>query len=102
MMPEDYRRWRDQGREDILRYVWQCRSPRDCEGKWDVWIDWIGPETGENLKYCPFLTRLRRGRYACVIHDTKPQICEKFWCEAAFGFGERGVPLSGGADLECM
>ncbi len=96
MMPDDYRRWKREEREDILRYVWQCRSPLDCEGKWDVWIDWIDPETGKNLRHCPFLRRVGLGERSCAIHDTKPQICEKFWCEGAFGAGKRGVPLRGG------
>lgn len=93
MMPEDYRRWNSQGRQDILRYVWQCRSPCDCDGRWDLWIDWIDPGTGENLRHCPFLKRVGLGRHACVIHDTKPQICQKFWCQAAFGSGSKGVPV---------
>jgi Fe-S-cluster containining protein len=95
MMPEDYGRWRSQGRYDILRYVWLCRVPSDCEGKWDVWIDWIDPQTGENLKHCPFLKRADRGRYTCAIYDTKPRICERFWCERAFGAGKRGMPFHG-------
>lgn len=99
MMPEDYRRWNVQGRQDILRYIWQCRSPGDCDGKWEVWIDWIDPVTGENLSHCPFLARAGLGKRACAIHDTKPQICEKFWCEGAFGIGRRGVPFRHRAGL---
>ena len=93
MMPDDYRRWKRQGRHDILRYIWQGEVPADYDGIWDVWIDWVDPETGENLDYCPFLRKLRRSKYSCAIYDTRPNICERFWCEGAYRIGKRGAPL---------
>ena len=100
MLPEDYRRWKSQRRGDILLYIWLCGVPSECEITLDVWIDWIDPRTGEILKHCPFLRKVGRAKYTCTIHDTKPCICERFWCEAAFGVGRRGVPLRGMGSLK--
>jgi len=100
MMPEDYRRWKSQLRRDILLYIWRCGVPSECEITGDVWIDWIDPKTGEILKHCPFLRKVGRARYTCTIHDTKPRICERFWCEAAFGVGGRGVPFRGTSNFK--
>jgi len=93
MRPDDYGRWKREGRHDILRYIWQCKVPADYDGIWDVWIDWVDPETGENLDYCPFLKKLSRSKYTCAIYDTRPNICERFWCEGAYRIGKRGAPL---------
>jgi len=81
---EDYRRWKREGREDILRYVW---LPPGSPGFGDIWID---PETGENLDYCPFLKRVSEDKYICTIHNTKPEVCKKFWCKYAYGVGGKG------------
>jgi len=90
MTPSDYRRWKRQGRHDILRYVSQYARYADHG---DVWVDWIDPETGDILRHCPFLHKVHQGKYTCVIHDTKPTICRRFWCEWAYGVGKKGVPF---------
>lgn len=85
----DIRRWRREGRIDILRYVW---SPKMLGGYGDIWTD---PETGEDLDYCPFLRRVAgvttiKGRYRCDIYETRPKVCREFYCEYAYGDGKRG------------
>jgi Fe-S-cluster containining protein len=90
MMPSDYRRWKRQGRHDILRYVSQYEGHADYG---DIWVDWIDPETGEVLGHCPFLHKVHREKYTCAIHHTKPTICKRFWCEWAYGIGKKGVPF---------
>jgi Fe-S-cluster containining protein len=84
---EDYKRWRYQRRTDILRYVWK---PERSNGFGDIWID---PKTGEDLDHCPFLVKVGRRKPVCSIHDTKPEICREFWCEWAYGAGNKGVPF---------
>ena len=85
--PGDYRRWKHQGREDILRYAW---VPKGLGGYGDIWID---PEIGEDLDYCPFLERVSQRKYICAIHDTRPKVCREFWCEYVYGVGKKPVPF---------
>jgi len=85
MVREDYVRWKRQRRWDILRYAW---IPDLSDGWGDLWI---APATGEDVRRCPFLKRSAQGKYVCGIEDTKPQICREFWCESAYGVGEKGV-----------
>jgi Fe-S-cluster containining protein len=87
--PGDTRRWKKQGRADILRYAW---IPRGVGGYGDIWID---PETGEDLDYCPFLQKVSLGKYICSIYETRPKICREFWCEYAYGVGRRGQTFRG-------
>ncbi|MDD5038230.1 MAG: YkgJ family cysteine cluster protein [Dehalococcoidales bacterium] len=89
MTQGDYIRWKQQGRKDILYYVWLYDKAR---GIGDIWIN---PETEENLKYCPFVRKVGRGKYVCDIEDSKPDVCRAFWCEAAYHVGKRGVLFRG-------
>ena len=84
MTPGDYRRWKRQGRSDILRYTWKGTP----QGDGDLWID---PDTGEELIYCPFLKEVCPGKYTCTIQDTKPTVCREYWCEWSYGIGKKGV-----------
>lgn len=89
--PGDTRRWKRQGRTDILRYVWVSKG---LGGYGDIWID---PETGEDLGYCPFLQKVSQGKYICGIYETRPKICREFWCEYAYGVGRKGQNFRGRA-----
>ena len=89
-MPSDHRRWKRQGRQDILGYVSQYQRYADYG---DIWVDWVDPETGDVLAHCPFLHKVDQGKYTCAIHNTKPAICKRFWCEWAYGVGKKGVPF---------
>lgn len=86
MTPSDYRRWKRQGRWDILRYAWVGLP----QGHGDLWID---SKTGEELLYCPFLKEISAGKYVCEIYDTRPKVCREFWCEWSYGVGKKGVPF---------
>jgi Fe-S-cluster containining protein len=98
----DWRRWIKEGREDILQYVRPSRMidrrfrftelSRE-EGLRDIWVCgdvWIHPKTGHNLNKCPFLKSVSQKKYVCTIHDTKPEVCRQFWCDYAYGVGNRG------------
>jgi len=87
MTPGDYRRWKHQGREDILRYA---RASSKGGGWGYLWFD---PETNLELDRCPFLTKSEADAYSCAIQETKPQVCKQFWCEWSYGVGERTIPF---------
>ena len=65
----DIRRWRKEGRGDILEYVGFMGG-----GVYDLWI-----KDGEDLPRCPFL-RKDRGKpsYHCTIHETRPDACRGY------------------------
>jgi len=86
MMPEDYERWKRQGRSDILRYA----SARTSEGYGTLWID---ADDDKELSYCPFLKKVGEDKHICTIHDTKPKVCREFWCEWSYGVGKKGTPF---------
>ncbi len=86
MKPEDYQRWKRQGRSDILRYA----SEPPLQGYGDLWIDLKG---GEGASYCPFIKEVSLNKYICTIQDTKPKVCKEFWCEWAYGAGDKGMPF---------
>lgn len=90
MTPADFKRWKDERREDILHYV-PLHNANVLDH--DVWIDWVDPDTHESLVYCPFLRMVDHRAYVCTINETKPHICSNFWCEWAYGVGRRGQPL---------
>lgn len=93
MTPSDYRRWKRQGRQDILRYARLSAQPDHG----DLWID---SKTGEELFRCPFLKEISTGKYVCEIYNTRPKVCREFWCEWSFGVGEKGVPFKTGRGWE--
>lgn len=88
IVPGDYKRWRQQGRQDILRYAWIAPRLGSYGG---VWMD---PELGNDLSFCPFLKKISQQKYVCTIHDTKPKACKDFWCEWSYGVGNKGIPSS--------
>jgi len=70
---DDIERWKREGREDILKYVYIFEIDGYVLGG-DLWFD---PRTGRELSKCPFLKR-DKDKMVCLIHDTKPNICREF------------------------
>lgn len=70
MRESDIRRWKDQGRDDILHIV--ARSEPIWAG--DHMISAQGNEMGQG---CPFL-EFRDGMLACSIYETRPEVCREF------------------------
>ena len=72
---DDIVRWREEGRDDILRCVQAIPS-------WDIPLVldlWVNPRTGEDVQRCPWLRRLpHTNKCMCRIHDTKPKHCRDF------------------------
>ena len=65
----DIRRWRKEGRDDILEYV-------DFVGAGEYYL-WV--KDGVDLPRCPFV-RKDRGKptYHCTIHETRPEACRGY------------------------
>ncbi len=87
MTPGDYRRWKRQGRDDILQYAF---IPPGKGGFGYLWFD---PAHKLELDGCPFLRETEPGKYICAIQETKPKVCQKFWCAWTYGEGERALPF---------
>lgn len=69
----DVKRWRRQGRYDILKWVAILGGPADPWG--DLWIDPDGHERGR----CPFVRKIRnQEKYTCTIYDTRPEACREY------------------------
>jgi len=70
---QDVRRWRREGRRDILAWVGQAVFV----GGYEFPVD---PRTGDEVEgACPFLRKVPgRPLYLCGIHDTKPGDCVRF------------------------
>lgn len=67
VMDEDVNRWRLEDRNDILNFVTITHTGSK------VWTD---PQTGDFLSTCPWLQKDdATGKYACLIHSTKPTHC---------------------------
>jgi uncharacterized protein len=63
---DDVKRWRREGRRDILRF----------EDGGDLWVD---RETGDERSRCPFVRKVRgQNRYLCTIYETRPQVCRDY------------------------
>lgn len=65
----DIRRWRKEGREDILEYVDFVGG-----GVYSLWV-----KEGVESSRCPFV-RKDRGKptYHCTIHETRPVACRGY------------------------
>ena len=59
--------------EKLIKYL--VNPIMNCE----MWFD---PETGEQIYLCPFL-RKRHGRneFECMVHDSKPKMCQDYICD---------------------
>lgn len=60
----DLKRWRREGRDDILKHV---TMRTDGASEWGEFT----------TKACPFLRKLD-GKYLCSIHETKPEHCRNY------------------------
>jgi Fe-S-cluster containining protein len=71
---KDVKRWRREGRDDILRYAAVLGPASNPHA--DLWID---PKTGDSRQRCPFVLKVPgTKRYTCTIHDTRPQVCRNY------------------------
>jgi Fe-S-cluster containining protein len=62
---EDVARWKREGRDDILRFVWMN----------DLWVE----ADGKEWERCPFVRKIAgTKRYNCRIYDTRPQVCRDY------------------------
>lgn len=70
---DDVKRWKQEGRDDILGRV-SILGPED-----DPWGDlWI-KESGAEAQRCPFVRKDRNAlTYRCTIYDTRPQVCRDY------------------------
>ena len=83
---EDIERWRKQGRDDILKYVYVYEG---------LGGDIFDKKTFKRFSKCPFLKK--EGRiYSCSIHETKPLGCKLF----PFYFDHQGTCENCGATLK--
>ena len=72
---EDVSRWKQTGRTDIMDRVGVFQK----NGREAVYRIWMKPGTREFAETCPFLQKKpHENRWACRIHDVKPQICRQY------------------------
>ena len=72
---DDFRRWRNLGRSDILRWVGTVREA----GQVVACRIWMVPGTNRFAEVCPWLKRGDRpDRFTCTIHDVRPTICREY------------------------
>jgi uncharacterized protein len=70
----DVKRWRQEGRADILRFA-SVLGP-DKNPYADLWVD---DERGIERSRCPFVRKVpNQNRYLCTIYETRPQICRDY------------------------
>ncbi|MBT8491346.1 MAG: YkgJ family cysteine cluster protein [Deltaproteobacteria bacterium] len=67
---EDWKRWKRQGREDILHII---------ENQQAVWAGdhLVSAKNGEYIHGCPFLVR-EKNCYVCTIYETRPWVCRNY------------------------
>ena len=83
---EDIERWRKEGRDDILKYVYVFEG---------LGGDFFDKKTFKRFLKCPFLKK--EGKiYSCTIHETKPRACKLF----PFYFDNQGICENCGATLK--
>jgi len=83
---EDIERWRKEGRDDILKYVYVYEG---------LGGDFFDKKTFKRFSKCPFLKK--EGKiYSCSIHETKPRGCKLF----PFYFDNQGTCENCGATVK--
>jgi len=72
---EDVARWRELGRNDILKWVGIFKK----DGRISGYRIWVIPGTRRIADQCPFLEKIAsENRWICRIHDVKPTICRNY------------------------
>lgn len=72
---EDFRRWRQLGRDDILAWVGTVRR----KGRLIACRIWMEPGTNRYAAVCPWLKQVdQSGRTRCTIHEVRPSICRQY------------------------
>ena len=71
---EDFRRLSRLGRDDILAWMVPVRR----EGRIVSCRLWLDPATGRFAEACPWLVETVPDRFACRIHDVRPEICRQY------------------------
>ncbi|RLC06950.1 MAG: hypothetical protein DRH90_01880 [Deltaproteobacteria bacterium] len=72
---DDVARWEQAGRSEILDWVGTFQK----NGREAVYRIWIKPGTRTFAETCPYLQKKpHENRWACRIHDVKPQICRQY------------------------
>ena len=74
----DIKRWRKEGRDDILERVLFMSGE-------DEWGDLWACDDGSDFGRCPFLNKDN----TCAIQDTKPEVCANYTCEHEHNMDER-------------
>jgi Fe-S-cluster containining protein len=70
----DWARFEALGRQDILAWI----APVRREGRVVACRLWIDPATGCFTDVCPWLVEETPGRFACRIHEIRPEICRQY------------------------
>jgi Fe-S-cluster containining protein len=71
---DDVKRWRREGRDDILRFAYVLGPPSNPHA--DLWVD---EQTENEQDRCPFVRKVRgQNRYLCRIYETRPQVCRDY------------------------
>ncbi len=73
---EDYARWQQLGREDLLEWV----RPIHAGGRIRSFRIWVPPGRVSAAAVCPWLRRVgsEEEQWQCAIHDVKPEICRQY------------------------
>ena len=75
--PIDVKRWMDEKRHDILKWLDLIPSANPNAGQFGYLQDWIHPTTGAVYESCPFLHKKKDMIY-CRIYETRPIICREY------------------------
>jgi Fe-S-cluster containining protein len=70
----DWERFEALGRKDILAWI----APVRRGGRVVACRLWIDPATGRFTDGCPWLVEEAPGRFACRIHEIRPEICRQY------------------------
>lgn len=70
----DWERFAALGRKDILAWI----APVRRGGRVVACRLWIDPATGRFTDGCPWLVEEASGRFACRIHEIRPEICRQY------------------------
>jgi len=85
LLPEDYERWVNEERTDILAYV--KLSTANPAGV----LTWTPALSREQFNCCPFLEQIETGYYRCGIEETQPAMCRLLTCSWLFGTGDKCI-----------